>query len=137
MRSGSEAVVGLPEAGDAEQVEDTVVAEDREILELGLGDEHPVERIAMLAGQPPGSLGMHDRDVQSGEPLAGGCPRDVGGHLERTGQLSKAGLRGDLPRRCRAQKDDVPLVGNVPACAGRQAIGRSPTSITSSRATGH
>ena len=43
---------------DAVPIEDLVVADDRQILELRLCRQHPIERIAMAAGKATGALGM-------------------------------------------------------------------------------
>ena len=45
-----------PEARDAAGVERRLVAHKRDIVELGLRDQHAIERIAMDAGETAGTL---------------------------------------------------------------------------------
>lgn len=52
----------IPEAAEFVGVEDGVVAEDRKILGLGLGDEHAVEGILVRAGEESGAGGVSASD---------------------------------------------------------------------------
>lgn len=105
-------VWGLPEMRDAVSVEHAIVAHNRDILELRLGDEHPIERIAMVAWQPTGPLCV--QDVMSSEEKAwlARHPGDIGRHFRGARQLAEARFGGDFPRRRRADQNRVGVVAD-------------------------
>ena len=42
----------LPDSPDVILIEDAIVADDGNVFELSLGNQHPVERVPMLSRQP-------------------------------------------------------------------------------------
>lgn len=87
-----------PDPGHAIAVEDRLVAHNRNVLQLRLGDEHTIERIAVPARQAAGPLSVEDRDIERGEPLTGYRTRDILGDRQRARKLADARLGRDLPR---------------------------------------
>ena len=91
----------LPQAPDAVGVEQGLVRDELEVGAQGLGDEHPVEWVAVRAGQAPRPLRVVERDGEFREPLGGDAGGDVTGDLGGAGKLAEAVLGGDLPGRAR------------------------------------
>ena len=58
-----------PDSADAVRVKHAIVADDGEILELGLRNQHPIEWIPMLAREPARTLSVQNRDIEAGEIL--------------------------------------------------------------------
>lgn len=110
----------LPQASHAVVIEYLIVGDDRQVFDLGLSDQHPIEGIAMRAWKPAGSLRVKHRDVQAFEALTGEAASDVGGHLHRARQLTDPHFGGNLPGRCRAYEDRIAIVAKRVTRAARQ-----------------
>ena len=61
----------LPEPGDAEPVQRRIGRDQRQPLQQRLGDQDAVERVAVVAGQAAGGLGMGACDRQQPGSHAG------------------------------------------------------------------
>jgi hypothetical protein len=101
-----------PQTVRAVLVEDAIVADDRKILELRLGDEHSIERVAMCAGQTARALSVQDRNLERREALTGDAPTHARRNVERTRKFAEPRLRRNLPSRRGTDEDDIVLVGD-------------------------
>jgi hypothetical protein len=82
----------------------------------GLGDQHPVERIAVERRQVPRLERVRRAHGQYRE--AGSGDRRLQS-VERQGELAEAGLDRDLPDRDRADVDDPAQIADAGACPQR------------------
>lgn len=105
----------LPEAPHAVAVEEGFVGDENEIARLRLGDEHAVERIAVVARQRAGPRGVSYGDRQFLKVLVCDRSGDVRRDLIGSRKFAKAVLGDDLPGRRRADEYDVRFVGNSPS----------------------
>ena len=64
---------------------------------------------------------MQDGDVHGRESLTCHAARHVGSDVDRPGQLAETGLRRDLPRGCRTDKDAGRLIADRCARFSREA----------------
>lgn len=67
-----------PYPSHVELIEHAVVAHDRNVFELRLGDQHAIEGVAVLAGDASGTLRMENGDIQRDKTLRGHTADDVG-----------------------------------------------------------
>ena len=102
----------LPEAPHAVAVEEGFVGDENEIAHQRLGNEHAVERVAVVARQRAGPGGVSYGDRQLLKVLVCDRSGDVRRDLIGSQQFAKAVLGGDLPSRRRADEYDVRFVGN-------------------------
>jgi hypothetical protein len=129
---------GSPDAPNAVIVEDAIIADDGHVLELCLHNEHPIERITMVALEAAGALSVEYRDVQGHEPLTANAAEDIHGNVFRAGELAQSLFRRDFPGGGGAHKDRIRLVSDQAARlrACRAADARQPCSPVSSGGTG-
>ena len=100
----------LPEPADAVPVEQGFVGYERNVASQRLGDEHPVEGVAVELRQGPGARGVVHGDGQFLETLAGDGPGKVQGYSRGLRKLAKPMFGGNLPGSRRA---DQFLIGRV------------------------
>lgn len=81
-----------PDSSYVELVEDAVIADDGDVFELRLCDQHAVERVAMRSSNASGTLRMKEGDVQRTESLRGDASNDVGGHVDGADSLPSPNL---------------------------------------------
>jgi len=70
-------------------IEQSFVCDESQVFDLRLRDEHAIERISMIAGQPPGSLRVQQGNVERLETLPRHAPGDIAGDIRRAGQPAK------------------------------------------------
>ena len=77
-----------PQDGNGVLPEDRIRGQDGEVFDPGLGDQHPVERIAVGSGQGARRQGMLHGDRKGFEP---GFPQKPGKILDGDSPSSEAG----------------------------------------------
>lgn len=87
-----------------------LIRDENKSFQYRLRNQHPIERIAMRAGQGARNLSVQKADRKSRKSLIPDSLGEIGDDAGDTGQLSDAVLRRYLPRRCRADKDSVVLI---------------------------
>ena len=101
-----------PDPTHTESVEHRVDRDNGNISRQSLSGEHPVEWIAMRAGQAPCAFSIGGVDCQLHETLPGDVTRDINGDGLAPRQLADPEFRGDLPGGRGADQDVVQLVRN-------------------------
>jgi hypothetical protein len=76
---------GSPDAPDAVLIEHVIVADETDVFELRLRDEHPVERIPMVARESARALCVQDRDVERRKTLTADPAEHIVGNVLRQG----------------------------------------------------
>ncbi len=71
-----------PDTAYAVRVEDGVVADERHVFQLRLGDQHPVEGIAMRPWKAAGAQRVRDRDRKVLKVLLAQDGRQIGDHID-------------------------------------------------------
>ena len=86
-------------------IENPIVADNRQILELGLGDQHPIEGVTVVAGQHSGTYSVVYRDGKILESQLRKVAVQIEDQVVPGRQLSQSHFRRDLPCRDGADKD--------------------------------
>ena len=97
----------LPEAAHAVAVEEGFVGDEHEIARQRLGDEHAIERVAVVARQRAGPGGVVHGYGKVLEALARERSGNVRSHRRRARQFAKPVFRGNLPSGRRAHQHVV------------------------------
>ena len=111
----------LPDAFHAVSVEELFDRYEGQVEGQCLGDQHPVERVAMWTGQPPGALTVVGCNRQFPKPLAPNAADHVQGDDLGSRESSETMLRGDLPSGRRADEDVIRCI----AYCGAGSLGQS------------
>lgn len=102
----------LPDAPYSVGSENVFVADNGDVLGLGLGYEHAVEGVLVRTGQQARADGMIGGDRQQLEALAFQAAGEIGGQIGGGGQPAEADLGGDLSGGGGADDHRVFRVGN-------------------------
>ena len=86
-----------PDSLDGVDVENSLVADQGQVLALRLGNQHPVKWIAMLAGKTTSPLRMLNRNRQRVKSKLLDDPAKVSNQSLSRWKLPKTVLRGDFP----------------------------------------
>src|SRR6476646_10700179 len=94
----------LPEPSDAVRIKRCVIAEDRNVFRLGLGDQHTIKRVLVWSRQQPRAHCMVEGDNQGLKTFPRQIACKVSKQVPGVRQLSDTEFRRDLPSRSRAYK---------------------------------
>jgi hypothetical protein len=91
----------LPQPRDAVTIESLVIAQDRNVLAERLGDEHPVERVFMWAGERPGSDAVLRAYIKDCDSLPLHFSDEILDQFRSRWKTAQAYFCSDLPGRNR------------------------------------
>ena len=100
-------VTDLPEDSDFIKTNLAVVANQREALNIGLGDEHTIERVTVVERQNAGCAQMIDSDWQQ---IHRPCVQEVQDEVKAVSgeiETSLSLLDTDLPKCCETHKEPI------------------------------
>ena len=125
---GSHHICSLsPEPSDTVWIKRCVIAEDRDVFLLGLGDQHTIKRVLVGSRQQASAHRVVGGNRQRLKTLPRQIACKVSKQIACVRQLSNPEFRRDLPGRSRAYKDGIAGPRQVlPRRRGQRGIVRQP-----------